>query len=127
MAPPLPLDTPLLLVKPPVGLSTPEIFKALDLDRRSTADPLDLLARLASEGATQVKREAMQLRNRLWKPPWQLGPPNKPLCCKPCSGCMCGRCEEVWRPLADRLRTPRQKAAPAWFCLVLTSAGADGE
>jgi len=31
--PPLPLDTPLLLVKPPVGLSTPEIFKALDLNR----------------------------------------------------------------------------------------------
>jgi 4-diphosphocytidyl-2-C-methyl-D-erythritol kinase len=51
--PPLPLDTPLLLVKPPVGLSTPEIFKALDLDRRSTADPRQLLARLAAEGATQ--------------------------------------------------------------------------
>lgn len=51
--PPLPLNTPLLLVKPPVGLSTPEIFKALDLDRRSTADPRQLLARLAAEGATQ--------------------------------------------------------------------------
>lgn len=59
VAPPLPLDMPLLLVKPPVGLSTPEIFKALDLGRRSTADPRDLLAGLASEGATQVKREAM--------------------------------------------------------------------
>ncbi|KAI7843240.1 hypothetical protein COHA_003074 [Chlorella ohadii] len=53
VAPPLPLDTPLLLVKPPVGLSTPEIFKALDLGRRSTADPLDLLARLSTEGAAQ--------------------------------------------------------------------------
>lgn len=53
VAPPLPLDTPLLLVKPPVGLSTPEIFKALDLNRRSTADPRDLLARLATEGAAQ--------------------------------------------------------------------------
>jgi hypothetical protein len=41
--PPLPLDTPLLLVKPPVGLSTPQIFKSLDLNRRSTADPLQLL------------------------------------------------------------------------------------
>ena len=40
--PPLPLDTPLLLVKPPVGLATPEIFKALDLSRRSTADPLQV-------------------------------------------------------------------------------------
>ena len=41
--PPIPLDTPLLLVKPPVGLSTPQIFKALDLDRRSTVDPKDIL------------------------------------------------------------------------------------
>lgn len=53
VAPPLELATPLLLVKPPVGLSTPEIFRALDLGRRSTADPRDLLARLAAEGATQ--------------------------------------------------------------------------
>lgn len=30
--PPLPLTTPILLVKPNVGLSTPQIFKALDLD-----------------------------------------------------------------------------------------------
>jgi len=51
VAPPLPLDTPLLLVKPPVGLSTPEIFGALDLGRRSTADPLELLAALAAGGA----------------------------------------------------------------------------
>ena len=52
VAPPLPLSTPLLLFKPPVGLATPEIFKALDLSRRSTADPLHLLASLAAEGAT---------------------------------------------------------------------------
>ncbi len=49
--PPLPLTTPLLLVKPPVGLSTPEVFRALDLARRSTADPLDLLRGLAARGA----------------------------------------------------------------------------
>jgi len=48
VAPPLPLSTPLLLVKPPVGLSTPQIFRALDLGRRSTADGRDLLARLAA-------------------------------------------------------------------------------
>lgn len=53
VAPPLPLSTPLLLVKPPVGLSTPEIFRALDLDRRSTADPRQLLERLGAEGALQ--------------------------------------------------------------------------
>lgn len=45
--PPLPLDTPMLLVKPPVGLSTPEIFKALDLQRRSPVDPADLLTAMA--------------------------------------------------------------------------------
>jgi len=48
--PPLPLDTPLLLVKPPIGLSTPQIFKALDLDRRSTADPRKLLADMTAAG-----------------------------------------------------------------------------
>ena len=46
--PPIPLDTPMLLVKPPVGLSTPQIFKALDLDRRSTADAKDILGNLCS-------------------------------------------------------------------------------
>lgn len=54
---PLPLDTPLLLVKPPVGLSTPAIFKALDLGRRSAADPLDLLSALSS-GGVDALREA---------------------------------------------------------------------
>lgn len=49
--PPLPLDTPLLLVKPPVGLSTPQIFKSLDLDRRSTADPLKLLEDMTAKAA----------------------------------------------------------------------------
>lgn len=33
----------MLLVKPPVGLSTPEIFKALDLQQLSKADPRQLL------------------------------------------------------------------------------------
>lgn len=41
--PPLRLDTPLLLVKPPVGLSTPAVFRALDLNRRSQAEPLQVL------------------------------------------------------------------------------------
>ena len=41
---PLPPSTPLLLVKPPVGLATPAVFKALDLGARSNADPRQLLA-----------------------------------------------------------------------------------
>lgn len=52
--PPLPLDTPLLLVKPPVGLSTPMIFKSLDLNKRSTADPLALLKYLREQGMRQA-------------------------------------------------------------------------
>jgi 4-diphosphocytidyl-2-C-methyl-D-erythritol kinase len=50
VAPPLPLDTRLLLVKPPIGLSTPAIFKALDLGRRSAAEPRGLLEGLAAAG-----------------------------------------------------------------------------
>lgn len=48
--PPLPLGTPLLLVKPPEGLATPAVFKALDLETRSSADPVALAAGLASSG-----------------------------------------------------------------------------
>lgn len=54
--PPLPLSTPMLLVKPPLGLATPKIFKSLDLDRRSSADPLQLLAGMTQLGkVTQVR------------------------------------------------------------------------
>ena len=49
--PPLPLDTPLLLVKPPMGLATPEIFKALDLSRCSKADPRQLLQHMTEAGS----------------------------------------------------------------------------
>lgn len=51
VAPPLPLSTPLLLVKPPVGLSTPTVFRSLDLSRRSTADPQELLEAMHTHGA----------------------------------------------------------------------------
>jgi 4-diphosphocytidyl-2-C-methyl-D-erythritol kinase len=79
--PPLPLDTPLLLVKPPVGLSTPMIFKSLDLNRRSTADPLQLLAGMTQAGKVTAELcvndleqpafdnlpELLQLKQRLIK------------------------------------------------------------
>ncbi len=54
MLPPLGLGVPLLLVKPPVGLATPAIFKALDLARRSDADPRALLAAMAERGMEQA-------------------------------------------------------------------------
>ncbi len=48
--PPLPLDTPLLLVKPLMGLATPEIFKLLDLSKCSKADPKQLLRQMTQAG-----------------------------------------------------------------------------
>ncbi|KAF5840037.1 4-diphosphocytidyl-2-C-methyl-D-erythritol kinase [Dunaliella salina] len=55
VAPPLPLTTPLLLVKPPLGLSTPTIFKSLDLARRSQRDPRELLASMTEAGQKGVR------------------------------------------------------------------------
>ena len=52
--PPLDLGTKMLLVKPPMGCSTPAIFKALDLNGRSTADPLELLRKISSEGCSEA-------------------------------------------------------------------------
>jgi 4-diphosphocytidyl-2-C-methyl-D-erythritol kinase len=43
-------STPLVLVKPQEGLSTPMVFKALNLATRSSADPEALLAALAQRG-----------------------------------------------------------------------------
>jgi 4-diphosphocytidyl-2-C-methyl-D-erythritol kinase len=48
--PPLPLTTPMLLVKPNVGLSTPQIFKALDLNGLSSEDPLALMEAIKKRG-----------------------------------------------------------------------------
>ncbi|KAK9800355.1 hypothetical protein WJX73_009527 [Symbiochloris irregularis] len=53
VAPPLPLGTPLLLVKPSMGLLTSAIFKAFDLSLASTADPRALMSRLCSSGMRQ--------------------------------------------------------------------------
>lgn len=50
----MPLDTPLLLVKPPMGLATPEIFKALDLSTCSKADPRQLLQHM-TEAASMTQ------------------------------------------------------------------------
>ena len=48
--PPLPLNTPLLLVKPTMGLATPEIFKLLDLSKCSKTKPKQLLKQMAAAG-----------------------------------------------------------------------------
>lgn len=73
-------DIDLLLVKPAVGLSTPAIFKALDLERRSTEDPCQLLDALMHRKISQclavndleqpafdILPELRQLKDRLIK------------------------------------------------------------
>ena len=49
----LPASPPLLLVKPSIGLSTPEIFRALDLGRASQQDPQQLLDGMLQHGPEQ--------------------------------------------------------------------------
>lgn len=50
--PPLPMpgDLPVYLVKPKYGLSTPSVFKAMDLAARHKADPEDLLNAFKASG-----------------------------------------------------------------------------
>jgi 4-diphosphocytidyl-2C-methyl-D-erythritol kinase len=58
MEPMLSLETPFLLVKPNLFCSTPAIFKALDLDSRSTADPLQLLKKLTDGASARYSSRA---------------------------------------------------------------------
>jgi 4-diphosphocytidyl-2-C-methyl-D-erythritol kinase len=68
----------MLLVKPNVGLSTPQIFKALDLDGLSQEDPLALMEAIKKRGcaddvcvndleapAFSELPELLELKNRL--------------------------------------------------------------
>jgi 4-diphosphocytidyl-2-C-methyl-D-erythritol kinase len=48
---PLPDGTKLCIVKPDIGLSTPEVFRALDYEQLSTEDPEDLLKAFMDKGA----------------------------------------------------------------------------
>merc|ERR1719215_515750 len=54
---PLPVkpDLPVYLVKPKVGLSTPKVFKALDLEALSSVDPEDLLGTFREKGTSHSK------------------------------------------------------------------------
>jgi len=47
---PLPAGTKLYIVKPDIGLSTPQVFGALDYDALSTKDPEELLNRFLEHG-----------------------------------------------------------------------------
>lgn len=52
--PPLPSGTPVCLVKPKVGLSTPAVFGAMNYDLLSSADPQVLLEEFIKKGVEGV-------------------------------------------------------------------------
>ncbi|KAK3025970.1 hypothetical protein RJ639_040944 [Escallonia herrerae] len=51
--PPIPLDIPMVLIKPPQACSTAEVYKRLQLDRTSDVDPLTLLEKISRTGISQ--------------------------------------------------------------------------
>ncbi|XP_052191043.1 4-diphosphocytidyl-2-C-methyl-D-erythritol kinase, chloroplastic/chromoplastic [Diospyros lotus] len=53
IAPPIPLDTPMVLIKPQQACSTAEVYKRLRLDQTSKIDPLALLEKISRNGISQ--------------------------------------------------------------------------
>lgn len=51
--PPVPLDVPMVLIKPPQACATAEVYKKLQLDQTSKFDPLRLLERISQDGISQ--------------------------------------------------------------------------
>ncbi|XP_017983997.1 PREDICTED: 4-diphosphocytidyl-2-C-methyl-D-erythritol kinase, chloroplastic/chromoplastic isoform X1 [Theobroma cacao] len=51
--PPLPLDIPMVLIKPKESCSTAEVYKCLRLDQTSKVDPLALLEKISRNGISQ--------------------------------------------------------------------------
>ncbi|XP_030522545.1 4-diphosphocytidyl-2-C-methyl-D-erythritol kinase, chloroplastic [Rhodamnia argentea] len=51
--PPISLDIPMVLIKPPQACSTAEVYKRLQLDKTSNVDPLALLEKLSKDGISQ--------------------------------------------------------------------------
>ncbi|ONI14215.1 hypothetical protein PRUPE_4G269400 [Prunus persica] len=51
--PPLPLDLPMVLIKPQQACSTAEVYKRLQLDRTSKSDPVTLLEKISRNGISQ--------------------------------------------------------------------------
>ncbi|XWS73671.1 hypothetical protein CRYUN_Cryun02cG0148600 [Craigia yunnanensis] len=53
ISPPLPLDIPMVLIKPKEACSTAEVYKCLRLDQTSKVDPLTLLEKISRNGISQ--------------------------------------------------------------------------
>ncbi|KZV23140.1 4-diphosphocytidyl-2-C-methyl-D-erythritol kinase, chloroplastic/chromoplastic-like [Dorcoceras hygrometricum] len=51
--PPISLDIPIVLIKPPEACSTAEVYKHLRLDQTSKIDPLTLLEKISKNGISQ--------------------------------------------------------------------------
>ncbi|KAL8055656.1 hypothetical protein ABFX02_04G069400 [Erythranthe guttata] len=51
--PPVPIDTPMVLIKPQEACSTAEVYKRLRLDQMSQIDPLTLLEKISNSGISQ--------------------------------------------------------------------------
>ncbi|XP_040993134.1 4-diphosphocytidyl-2-C-methyl-D-erythritol kinase, chloroplastic isoform X1 [Juglans microcarpa x Juglans regia] len=51
--PPVPLDIPMVLIKPQQACSTAEVYKRLRLDQTSKVDPLTLLEKISMNGISQ--------------------------------------------------------------------------
>ncbi|XP_028780798.1 4-diphosphocytidyl-2-C-methyl-D-erythritol kinase, chloroplastic-like [Neltuma alba] len=51
--PPIPLDMPMVLIKPQEACSTAEVYKRLKLDQASNVDPLALLEKISRNGISQ--------------------------------------------------------------------------
>lgn len=56
--PPLKEGTKLTIVKPDIGLSTPEVFRALEYNKLSKEDPKSLLDRFLKEGVVDIGDDA---------------------------------------------------------------------
>ncbi|KAB1203629.1 4-diphosphocytidyl-2-C-methyl-D-erythritol kinase, chloroplastic/chromoplastic [Morella rubra] len=53
LTPPVPLDIPMVLIKPQQACSTAEVYKRLRLDQTSKVDPLQLLEKISANGISQ--------------------------------------------------------------------------
>ncbi|KAJ4724526.1 4-diphosphocytidyl-2-C-methyl-D-erythritol kinase [Melia azedarach] len=53
LPPPIPLDIPMVLIKPKEACSTAEVYKRFQLDQTSKVDPLTLLEKISKNGLSQ--------------------------------------------------------------------------
>ncbi|KAH9572699.1 hypothetical protein CY35_02G165600 [Sphagnum magellanicum] len=53
IAPPIPLDTPMVLIKPKEECSTAEVYKMFSMERVSNKDPEELLREISQNGISQ--------------------------------------------------------------------------